>query len=267
MHVVVLSCGPLGAEVATRLAGLAGLSRVSLVTAPYRAWRKPRSLTDKVRHVYRTQGLPGLVDVVTHRVLPRREPDARPDPPARLPDTVERLSFPDFHAPEAVAALRKLEPDLGVVAGTYILEESVFGVPRLGSINLHSGKVPEYRGAAPAFWELYNGEREVGITIHRVVSKLDAGAILAQETFPLDPAPAEDPMSYVERYRREVLRPQGIRMLSDVVTAIADGTVTEQPQDPTRARMYRTPAYKDIRELRRRVRIRRRERQEGSDAA
>jgi len=52
-----------------------------------------------------------------------------------------------------------------------------------------SARVP--RGGAP-FWELYNGEREVGITIHRVATALDAGDILLQETFPLDPAPAED---------------------------------------------------------------------------
>jgi methionyl-tRNA formyltransferase len=150
-----------------------------------------------------------------------------------------------------------LKADLGVVAGTYILRESVFALPRLGSINLHSGKAPEYRGAAPAFWELYNGEREVGITIHRVTAALDAGHILRQETFPLDPAPVEDPMAYLERYRREVLRPQGVRLVAETVAALADGTVVERPQDPARARTYRTPDLAAARELRRRVARRR----------
>jgi methionyl-tRNA formyltransferase len=147
-----------------------------------------------------------------------------------------------------------------VVAGTYILGETVFTIPRLGSVNLHSGKAPEYRGAAPGFWELYNGEREVGITIHRVATALDAGNILLQEAFPLDPMPPGDPLAYLERYRREVLQPNGVRLLVRAVADIASGRVHEQPQDPARARTYRTPDYRAIRELRRRVEARRLER-------
>lgn len=266
MHVLVLSCGPLGTEVAARLVQVPNVARVSLVTAPYRTRRKPQSLGAKVRHVYRTQGIPGLVDVVAARVRPRRE-GASTARPISLPDTVRRLEVDDFHSPGALAALSDMAPDLGVVAGTYILRESVFSLPRLGSINLHSGKVPEYRGAAPAFWELYNGEHEVGITIHRVVSAVDSGAVLAQETFPLDSAPSVDPMAYLERYRRDVLRPEGVRLLTEVVAAIANGTVTERPQDSNGARTYRSPEYRHIRELRRRIRDRRRRLGEGSDAA
>lgn len=265
LHVVVLSCGALGAEVAARLVPIPGVSRVSLVTAPYRTRRQPLSLGAKVRHVYRTQGLPGLLDVVAGRVRPRR--GAPPANPVPLPDAVRSLSVDDFHSPESLAALSEMAPDLGVVAGTYILRESVFSLPRLGSINLHSGKVPQYRGAAPAFWELYNGEHEVGITIHRVAAAVDAGAVLAQETFPLDPAPPGDPIAYIERYRRDVLRPEGVRLLAEVVAAIAEGRVTERPQDSAGAHTYRSPEYRHVRELRRRVRDRRRQVPEGSDAA
>src|SRR5256885_4773918 len=65
--------------------------------------------------------------------------------------------------------------------------------------------------SAPGFWELYNGDSAVAITIHRVTTRLDAGHILRQETFPLDPAPAGDPIAYLERYRRQILRPQRVR--------------------------------------------------------
>jgi peptidoglycan/xylan/chitin deacetylase (PgdA/CDA1 family) len=61
------------------------------------------------------------------------------------------------------------------------LRDGVFDIPRYGSINLHSGKTPEYRGAAPAFGERHNGESAVGITIHRVAAALDAGDVLRQE--------------------------------------------------------------------------------------
>jgi methionyl-tRNA formyltransferase len=146
-----------------------------------------------------------------------------------------------------------------VVAGTYILRDGVFDIPRYGSINLHSGKTPEYRGAAPAFWELYNGESAVGITIHRVATALDAGDVLRQELFPLDRAPDGDPMDYIDRFRREVLRPNGIRMLAEVVREIAVGSARPIAQDHDAATTHRSPDYRAIREIRSRVRRRRKD--------
>jgi methionyl-tRNA formyltransferase len=90
-----------------------------------------------------------------------------------------------------------------------------------------------------------------------VVASLDAGNIIAQELFPLDYAPAEDPMSYLEWYRAEVLRPNGVRMLAQTVATIARGNARERPQDASRAVMYRSPDHRAVRELRRRVAARR----------
>ena len=261
-RVAVLSCGDLGAEVARELVRLPGVAAVTLVTAPYARIRL--SLMGRVRRVYRAQGLPGLIRVAATRLRPRRPRPAPADPaPPPPPPGVAHHHFPDLHDPACLAALRRFAPDLGVVAGTYILKESVFAIPRLGSINLHSGKAPEYRGAAPGFWELYNAEPEVGITIHRVATSLDAGDILLQETFPLDPAPPGDPLDYLERYRAEVLRPNGIRLLTMAVAQLAAGSARVRAQDPARAVTYRTPDYRAVRELRRRVRTRRRERAGG----
>jgi len=226
-----------------------GVSHVSLVTAPYRQPR--RTLSGKIQHVWRTQGLMGFARILGSRLglgSARGKALQRPLDPA-----ITQLHVESFDAPEAIARIRALGADLGVVAGTYILPESVFTLPRLGSINLHSGKAPEYRGAAPGFWELYNGEVEVGITIHRVTASLDAGHVLRQEMFALDPAPEEDPIAYLERYRREVLRPEGVRLVAETVASLADGTVVEWPQDRCKARMYRTPDRAAMRELRRRV--------------
>jgi methionyl-tRNA formyltransferase len=257
LRVAVLSCGDLGEAVARELGRVPGVERVALVTAPY--LRKGLSLNGKIRQIYRAQGPWGLLSVLVAKL--RHTPALPPDKSATdLPSDVERHHYADLHDPECLATLRAFAPDLGVVAGTYILKDAVFSIPRLGSINLHSGKAPEYRGAAPAFWELYNGEREVGITVHRVATALDAGDILLQETFPLDPAPAEDPLGYLERYRRDVLRPNGVRLLAQAVAQIASDTVRGRRQDPAQAKTYRTPDYRAIRELRRRVEARRLER-------
>jgi methionyl-tRNA formyltransferase len=179
-------------------------------------------------------------------------------PPIALAPEVERFDVTDFHSPESLSIIAALRPDLAVLAGTYILKESVFALPKDGSINLHSGKVPEYRGAAPAFWELYHGEKEVGVTIHRVDASLDAGPVLALEMFPMDPAPEGDPLAYIEQFRQRVLGPNGVRMLVETVRALAQGTAKEIPQNHAVARTFRSPDYRAVRELRSRVKARRR---------
>lgn len=258
ISVAVLSCGGLGVEVANRLAGLEEVCSVALVTTPYRM-RERRGL-DRVRHLIRHDGLRGIPLAAGRRMrrllFPSRAVD--PDPFSGLVPGVVRYHFDDFHSPECLEKLRSLGPDLGVLAGVYILRENVFEIPRLGSINLHSGKVPEYRGSAPAFWELYNGEEEVGITVHRVTADLDAGAVVRQEVFPLDPAPPGDPLDFIARYREDVLRPNGVRLLVQSVRDIATDRAEPVSQDSSRARTWRSPRHADSQELRRRVRARRR---------
>jgi len=256
LTVAVLSCSDLGIEVANRLHREECVRKVFLVTAP--SLRRPRSWRQKVRLVWRAEGIRGLAAVPFRKLRRRLVRTAPTAATIVLEPGIDLLHFADFEADDCRTAICKRAPDLGVIAGTYILSAKVFEIPRLGSINLHSGKAPEYRGAAPGFWELYNGEDHVGITIHRVVADVDAGAILRQETFPLDPAPAEDPVRYLERYRREVLRPNGVRLLIAAVGDIASGDVTEHVQESSRATTYRSPRYAAVRELRRRVADRRR---------
>jgi methionyl-tRNA formyltransferase len=254
LRVVVLTCGDLGIEVANALRGSENVHVVAVLSSPWP--RRRLTLRGKIRHVVRTQGIGGLFHVLGAHLLPSPTPAAHEV--TALDPSIALVEIDDFHTPGGRTAFEQLDPDLGVVAGTYILRDGVFDIPRYGSINLHSGKTPEYRGAAPGFWELYNGESTVGITIHRVAAALDAGDVLRQELFPLDRAPNGDPMDYVERYRRDVLRPNGIRMLTHVVREIAMGGATPLPQNHGIAKTYRSPDHKAIRELRSRVRSRRR---------
>jgi len=255
---IVLSCGDLGVKVANALSADGASQVVGLVVAPYA--RRRRTLPAKFRHVIRRQGWPGLFAVIGGKiasVTSLREPSNLGRSSLALAPGIESHEVVDFHAPESLSIIEALRPDLAVIAGTYILNESVFALPRHGSINLHSGRVPEFRGAAPAFWELYNGEAAVGVTIHRVVASLDAGPVLAQEMFPLNSAPEQDPLTYIEQFKREVLLPNGVRMLVETVRALADGTAKETPQNHAVARTFPTPDYRAVRELRKRVRSRR----------
>src|SRR5439155_17552281 len=62
----------------------------------------------------------------------------------------------------AADVLRGMNADIGIVIGTRILKRSTFAIPRMGCINVHKGKVPEYRGLPPGFWELYENQKHAG---------------------------------------------------------------------------------------------------------
>jgi methionyl-tRNA formyltransferase len=256
--VMVLTCDDIGVEVANRIQTLPGVGSVVLVVSPYRSPK--RTLLRRLRHAYRALGPVGFLIHVGRKLLPSPSIE-RADgasPTETLSQAIRRIDVEDFHSPTSLATMRDLQSDLGVVAGTYILRRSVFDLPKHGCINLHSGKAPRYRGAAPVFWELYNGESEVGITIHRVTDTLDGGAILRQELYPIDPAPAPDPLLYIEQIRTQVLRPAGVRLLTDAVRDLINGTASEIIQDSSEAHTYRTPDFRAVKELRKRVQRRRR---------
>lgn len=56
---------------------------------------------------------------------------------------------------------------------------------KCGVINMHGGKMPEYRGASVLHWAIINGEDELGVTWHDMVEEVDAGAIRAEALLPI----------------------------------------------------------------------------------
>jgi methionyl-tRNA formyltransferase len=180
---------------------------------------------------------------------------------ARCPG-VNHLHCDDLHDAESLALLRGLAPDLGVVFAAYRLNPEVFTIPRLGCLNLHLGRAPRFRGSSPGFYEMLESEPTVGVTIHRVSEALDAGPIVAQESFPIDLAPDGDPLAYLRRYQAEVLIPNGVRLMADAVRRFARGEMNARPQPEGGAPVRKRATYRLKRELRRRV-ARRRERKAG----
>jgi methionyl-tRNA formyltransferase len=89
------------------------------------------------------------------------------------------------------AALADLDVDLGVVFSFSRVPESVASLPRHGMVNVHLSMLPAYRGAN-GFRAIYEGEPQIGATLHYLTPEFDAGPILAQasEPTPEDVQPA-----------------------------------------------------------------------------
>jgi methionyl-tRNA formyltransferase len=82
--------------------------------------------------------------------------------------------------------LEDLKPDVVCMMGfPYRIPEAVLNYPRYGFFNFHAGRLPEYPGADPVFWQLKNMETKGAITVHRVEPELDTGAVAHVEFVPL----------------------------------------------------------------------------------
>lgn len=130
---------------------------------------------------------------------------------------------------EFIDTVRALEPDLSVVvAYGHILPREVIELPRLGTLNIHASLLPAWRGAAPIQAAIRAGDGETGVTIMRMVSRLDAGPILLQV-----PTPIADDETYGELQLR--LSELGALALIEALSLLDIGQATEWPQDEARA--------------------------------
>ena len=121
----------------------------------------------------------------------------------------------DVHTPEKISTteiineLKDLSIDGGVVvAYGQILSQSFLEALPKGCVNIHSSLLPRWRGAAPMQRALMAGDEQTGVSLQKVVKKLDAGAIIAEEKI-------EVPLSLgaIELY--ETLSEKGAQLLKE----------------------------------------------------
>ena len=68
-----------------------------------------------------------------------------------------------------------------VMAYGHILKKSLLAIPRLGFWNFHTSLLPQLRGAAPIAGALIQGFNKTGVSLMKIIPKMDAGPILDQE--------------------------------------------------------------------------------------
>src|SRR3954451_1162348 len=138
-------------------------------------------------------------------------------PPAK--QVAERLGIPVLQ-PERVEPGLDLGADTAVIVAYGLLVPEEVLAERLW-LNVHPSLLPRWRGAAPVERALMAGDTETGVTIHETIKELDAGAIAAQERFPLGD---DDDAGAVYARSAEI----AARLLDQV---IANPTFTLQPEE------------------------------------
>lgn len=171
----------------------------------------------------------------------------------KLKSISDRIHFvPDIHALQVLEQVQALEPDLGLIYGSPILKPELFEIPTFGTLGIHHGKVPEYRGNKTTFWAMYNGEEFTGVTIQKVNKGLDTGRIVKS--------------GQVKASRRtyqavvQELEALGIELYIQAIIEVKHGMANPIPQPGVKGKLYRNPKLGDFirfwgRQLKRRLRI------------
>ena len=82
--------------------------------------------------------------------------------------------------------IKKNQVDLNILCGfPYILKDKAINSAKLGTINLHAGKLPNYRGGSPLNWQIINGEKKIGISVIKVDKGVDTGPVIRSKDFKL----------------------------------------------------------------------------------
>ncbi len=156
----------------------------------------------------------------------------------------QRITNPN--SPEFVHDVENRKADVLVsVACPAILKDALLNVPPMGCVNIHHAPLPRYKGMMPTFWQMYHGERSLGLTIHYMAAKVDEGAALLQEELPIEVGSSLDRM--IVRSKRH-----GAHCMAKVLRQLHKGEQQPVPFDQSKGTYFTFPTPDEMREFHRR---------------
>lgn len=126
--------------------------------------------------------------------------------------------------PAFLETLTDLAPDLMIVVAFRMLPKLVWSIPTLGTFNLHSSLLPDYRGAAPINWVIINGETRSGVSTFLIDEAIDTGNMLLQQA-------VEIPSDWTAGDLHDRLMEEGAKLVLATVKGLETQSISAQPQD------------------------------------
>ena len=140
--------------------------------------------------------------------------------PVRCPVTLDEESEINY--------FKNIKPDLVVVvAYGKILPEKLLNIENLIFLNVHASLLPRWRGAAPIQRAILKGDKETGISIMKIVPKLDAGPVLIQSKLSINKGTNYEEIS-------EKMSDLGAKLIIDAIELIKNNKANFTPQDESK---------------------------------
>jgi len=154
--------------------------------------------------------------------------------PSHVKNTANKLGLlimqpQSLKNPEVFNAIKDLKADILVVAAYgLIIPEKILNLFDKGCFNVHASLLPRWRGAAPIHRAIENGDNQIGVTIMKVVSKLDAGPMIRKISLDLSTQSTTGEMT-------GLMALKGAELMLEVLEDIAKGNeITSTIQDETK---------------------------------
>jgi folate-dependent phosphoribosylglycinamide formyltransferase PurN len=157
---------------------------------------------------------------------------------------VEMFYSKNINDDMSVGKLKSWSPDLIISTNfSHYVGGRVRSEARMGAWNLHKSYLPHYRGIAPSFYALLNGEKHVGVTLHQIAKGFDTGDIVRQVQVPVL---SDDSVYSLNQKTSDV----GGRMMAEVLEDAELRTPLLTPQPSGNWPNYTYPSRADIRAFR-----------------
>lgn len=174
-----------------------------------------------------------IVGVVSQPARPVGRGGRMADPPVALfakEHQIKCLQPESAKAQEFLDELKELRPDI-IITAAYgqILSDDFLAIPTIGTINIHPSRLPEYRGATPVPAALLDGLESTAVSILFTVKRLDAGNIITQKDFKIEPSETSGHLT------ARLFSESGAMLLAALETLVANPGFKGTPQDEKQA--------------------------------
>ncbi|WP_284651809.1 formyl transferase [Flavobacterium terrisoli] len=148
-------------------------------------------------------------------------------------DKIKKVS--SVNAPETIALLQEINPDLIIVNGTRIISKKVISAVECRFINTHAGITPKYRGVHGAYWAMANNDIEnCGVTVHFVDEGIDTGTVIAQEKVAMSSSDNFTTYPLVQLSK-------GLELLNKAIADFFNNTLVVQKEKSMSSNLYYHP--------------------------
>lgn len=154
----------------------------------------------------------------------------------------------NVNSAQSLATLKAWQPDLVIsVYLNQLIKAEIINLAPKGVINIHPALLPKNRGLFPYFWALSNGDAETGVTVHWVDTQFDTGAVLAQQSLPIQP----DDTVISLAHQSAII---GAELLAQAVAMIQADNPPKITQNSNDASYFSWPRPDDVRRFKKRGR-------------
>lgn len=198
-------------------------------------YNKPKKvLGQRLKRNFKRHGLYTVVIIIKQLLARRRRIYSTKELCAA--SSIDILETNDPYSTEVMENIRSHKLDILLLVGSYgIVKEPLLSITPMGILSYHHGNMRKYRGRPVGFWELYNNDSEMGVTVQILEAGLDSGIPVEEKIIPIRANETLDSLTKRAYRESSALMSQALKKISN------PGFVPEKIE--TFGKLYTLPSF------------------------